>query len=360
MRKHRFFLPIGFIFAGVLILTGGYWSIHHFLPTEATSTIRFQRIRQVTSQMLKEEEDLRFPPLFRNKTNKTERLAFKKKPTELSVKKKKEQWNKLHSFRADGVTIRESKNAYYVLEPKVLFYLNKDKKMDFHSKVKRIWIDVGGNKDSFTNLHFATMKYSHDKPTIHVEFAKKPQDLAVVVIEANVAFYDGLMKIPNIKYVIPCAVPSNGMVRFYHFQGDGCSSIAPPNENLTVPMHDNCKKVIGTTDICSTSLKSIMDMIPEGLEIELCKIDIQGLDLDAAKSAGMHLRRVKIFVIEVQGEMEDGSTDHLLYAHRTGLKAEALQFFEENGYSHEEELSYLNNEALLECNLVFHRIDDDV
>lgn len=41
-----------------------------------------------------------------------------------------------------------------------------------------------------------------------------------------------------------------------------------------------------TDEVCSTTLEAVMDMIPPHLDIELIKIDIQGVDLEAAKSAG--------------------------------------------------------------------------
>ena len=100
-----------------------------------------------------------------------------------------------------------------------------------------------------------------------------------------------------------------------------------------------------------------MEMIPAHLEIELIKIDVQGVDLEAAQSAGKHLRRGKKYVVEIQGGKNDGTRTHLLYEGEQGVKEDAIKFFEANGFKHNEKQSRLNNPSLDEWDVVFDRID---
>ena len=111
--------------------------------------------------------------------------------------------------------------------------------------MKRIWLDLGPAYDSFYEKgHFSYAPWE-GRPSIYDQLIAKPEDLAVIAVEANADFYNRLLSRPNIKYVIPCALPKHGMIRFYHFLEVGCSSSLGPNKKLSVEMpSEACTKVV--------------------------------------------------------------------------------------------------------------------
>lgn len=100
-------------------------------------------------------------------------------------------------------------------------------------------------------------------------------------------------------------------------------------------------------------LSHIIDLIPSHLEIELLKIDAQGMDLEVVQSAGSSLQKIKKIIIEVQDPTEDGRN---MLSKNTATRQEVIDWFDQNGYKMDLERSYLENPAILEWNLAFDRI----
>lgn len=60
-------------------------------------------------------------------------------------------------------------------------------------------------------------------------------------------------------------------------------------------------------------------MIPAQFEIEILKVDAQGVDVDVIKSAGITIRRVKKVIIEVQSRTNSTLVNFLYKGKNTTL-----------------------------------------
>lgn len=153
---------------------------------------------------------------------------------------------------------------------------------------------------------------------------------------------------------IPCVVgPVEGTTAFYHYEGPGCSSVFPPNEDADLALIPPvCNRVRNMEHVCTISLARVIDLIPDHLAIELLKVDAQGFDLEVVKSAGERLHRIDKIIIEAQDETADGRN----MLSRAGVTRQAAtEWLNRNGYVMDLEHSYLENEAIMEWNLAFNR-----
>lgn len=153
---------------------------------------------------------------------------------------------------------------------------------------------------------------------------------------------------------IPCVMGSvEGTMTFYHYEGPGCSSALHRNEDADLGLVQAvCNRIDRIEHVCSISLARIIDLIPEHLDIELVKVDGQGLDLDVVKSAGTRLHKVGKFIIEAQDVVDEGRN---MLSKAAVTRQAAIAWFNKNGYEIDLKRSYLENEAIREWNLAFDR-----
>ena len=251
-----------------------------------------------------------------------------------------------------GLIVDKHQPSFAIMRPQVLYPLSADGKFMIPSDISRVWIDVGADWKSFTNEGGV---YSHPYKlggkNINTEWSNS-NDIFTIAVDANQEYYSALSKLKN-SIAIPCAISSSeGLAEFYHYEGPGCSSILPPNPIASSDkIPDLCKKVKSIERICSISLETVINFIPDHIPIELLKVDAQGIDLSIVKSAKSNLHKLQTVVIETQEPNENKSN---LLSKDTELKSDAIEFFLHHDFIYDEILSYEENKEIKEWNIFFH------
>lgn len=250
-------------------------------------------------------------------------------------------------------------NSFYIGKYSTLslFPLTPSGHIKLPTYVKRVWIDVGANARSFSDTCGVCVRsFFPNRSSLRDEFLSAPKDLQVIAIDANSFFYDSLSKLKNVV-AIPCVLSFvDGFVTFYHYAGDGCSSTLPPNRlaknNDGIPKA--CKDVVRIERICSMTLETILKKIPPNISVELLKVDAQGTDLEVVQSAGTELFRIEKVILEAQEDRKN-DTSHIISLNSDTV-SDAKKWLSSRGFKENKNLSYLENGAVLEWNLVFDRV----
>ena len=139
-------------------------------------------------------------------------------------------------------------------------------------------------------------------------------------------------------------------MKINNFAGPGCTSLLARSDN--VPVLDSnhpCRVVTGTTGVAVLRLDTLLRLIPPSINVEMLKVDAQGVDLAVVQSAGEELSRIGTLIVEVQE-----TTSNLLYKDQLGAVG-TRAWIEENGFRYDADFSYMENPDVQEANYVFRR-----
>ena len=263
-----------------------------------------------------------------------------------------------------GVTIDRSGRRHFVtMIQQEMFLLDKNHYIPMLNTTKRVWIDVGSHATSFlgdAKINRRTYWPNHSFKTLSDEF-KFSEDLFVIAIDPNVKVHADLSKIPRLISIIAAIFSTEGTQLFYEYGGEGCSSLLKPNRNFdhafsSYTWFKPCTEVKETTGTSTIRLESIISLINPRYEIELLKIDAQGVDLEVVKSAGKHLKRIRKIILETQDEVMKNGSSNILYKDANTAKL-TKEWMEDNGYVFNKEQSDIENESISEYNHVYDRSD---
>jgi FkbM family methyltransferase len=177
-------------------------------------------------------------------------------------------------------------------------------------KTKRIWIDVGAH---------------HGERTL--EAAKNDPRLTVFAIEPNIKAAVDIFGCLDNYIVIPMAVSEcDGFSKFYINKWEKASSLLPLNPIGAKSWNGNerleVEKDVVVPTIRIDTFMTLMDI----KEVELLKIDAQGLDYHVILSAGDRINNILKIILEVE------ITTTSVYQ-GSGKKEKIIKFMEENGFA---------------------------
>jgi len=194
--------------------------------------------------------------------------------------------------------------------------------------VQRVWIDLGAYK-----------------LTVSKHALSANGDMAVIAIEPMSEHWTLWPDNPRLIGVPVAISLQRGLLELNVNEADGTNSLLQtvPGEQLDEeterpPSHLSAEFIKGIADKMRTlevrsvpgvRLEDVIERIPPHLSIEFLKIDIQGLDLQALKSAGQHLRRVK----RVQAEIMNLGLYEKDGAESMSSEQEFLDYMESMGFS---------------------------
>jgi hypothetical protein len=289
-----------------------------------------------------------------------------------------------HSFPQGGVGVLGTNKRFVVMQEQEQFPLTPEGYLVLPPSVQRIWVDVGAASQSFMDdCGVCLRSFWKNRESLKKEFTTST-DLFVIAIDANAAYSTSLRRLPR-TIAITAAVslcvisqlvktlplpfrhdPSlaltsfslpptlffstEGTMQLNNFAGPGCSSLLAQSDN--VPAMDSthpCRIVTGTTGVSVLRLDTILRLIPPSINIELLKVDAQGVDLAVVQSAGKELSRIGTLIVEVQE-----TSANLLYKDQQGA-AVTRAWIEGNGFQYDSEFSYMENADVAEANYVFRQ-----
>ena len=205
-----------------------------------------------------------------------------------------------------GVGVESGEVVFHIMQQARLFSLSADGKLNLPPGTRRVWIDIGADWMSFTgnNGVYAKPFFARSFASLHAEaVSPSSADLAFIAVDANDAYLTQLQRLPRTFAITAAVNLVEGTALFKDYAGPGCSSLLPPNERLRaaeMPADHPCRIVTRTRGVAVLRLESLLRLVPDGVRIELVKVDAQGVDLDVAMSAGDQLQRVERFVLEMQ------------------------------------------------------------
>lgn len=145
--------------------------------------------------------------------------------------------------------------------------------------VKRVWIDVGAYKLRVTR------RAMRDNP-----------DLAIIAIEPMHEHWQGWPDNPRVIGVPVAISLERGMLEFNLNETDGTNSLLKTKKG---GVFEAVMVTVDTRQVPGVRLEDVIERIPEDVTIGFVKTDIQGMDLQALKSAGERLRRVERVQTEI-------------------------------------------------------------
>lgn len=146
--------------------------------------------------------------------------------------------------------------------------------------VRRVWIDVGAYKLTVTKKALS-----------------RSRDLAIIAIEPMSEHWNTWPKNPRVIGVPVAISLQRGMLEFNVNAADGTNSLLETRPGSLLA--DSAMRTVETRRVPGVRLEDVLERIPRDLPIDFLKTDIQGMDLQALKSAGPHLRRVKRVQTEI-------------------------------------------------------------
>ena len=260
-----------------------------------------------------------------------------------------------------GISVLNKNQKHFVtMIQKQMFTLNDQGYIPFPDTIKRVWIDVGSHADTFLGESLAmNTNYwpNRSKMSLKDELIAS-HDLYVIAIDPNINFYEPLSKIPRVIPITAAIFPIEGTQVFYEYAGDGCSSLLEPNSKIDASLSryewfQPCTKVKKITGVSTLRLETVLSVIDPRLNVELLKVDAQGVDLDAVKSGGKQLKRISKIIIEVQADQSNNKTSNMLYTN-SNTANDVRKWMSENGFLYDEKQSIVENKAIEEYNYVFN------
>lgn len=157
--------------------------------------------------------------------------------------------------------------------------LGEDGYFAFPEAVRRVSVDVGAYELKVTKGHLIK------------------RDIGVVAIEPMSERWDSWPKDPRVIGVPVAISLERGTLDFNVNVSHGTSSLLKTMPGTA--FSDEVMKTVEVRRVPAVRLEDVLERIPPDLKIWFLKTDIQGLDLQALKSAGEHLRRVRRVRVEI-------------------------------------------------------------
>lgn len=200
----------------------------------------------------------------------------------------------------------------------------------FPEHVRSVWINVG----------------PHKSPII------PPEGFGLVLVEPNYGIYKKLVERfdgDKDKIIINAAISNDVGVARFGVMGPGGQS-----GSLSKPKDPTRKwaKEVDRFFVPVLTLRHILDMIPANITIEFLKTDMQGHDLNAIKSAGESLKRVRKSLHEVSADGKE------TYADTDNFKSSWFEYMEKMKFDNEWCKKNFKDKNLLELDCQF--INSDV
>ena len=224
----------------------------------------------------------------------------------------------------------------------------------FPKSAKRVWIDVGSDWTTFTSRSLEVwpgLKWSYGRSSAR-EFIES-RDLYAIAIDANKLYFRELSRFRRVLPIFGAVTEADGEILFNHYVAPGASSVLYPGASaLGSPgIPDSCTQILYSETVPSYRLDTILRKIPKNLVIEFLKVDTQGNDLKVVQSAGVELQRVMRVMLEVQ-DTRDGNPD---FYKDQDTYTDAVDFMASEGFWLNHALSWMENNAANEWNLVFDK-----
>ena len=156
--------------------------------------------------------------------------------------------------------------------------LGPDGRFRLPPRVRRVWIDVGAH-------HLETTREELDKP-----------ELALIAVEP---LEEAWKHWPDRARLIALPVALSTERRWLDFhvnESDATSSLLKTVAGNVVP---DQTRTVETRKVPALRLADVLERVPDGVDIEYLKTDVQGHDLQVLRSAGDHIRRVGRIRVEV-------------------------------------------------------------
>jgi len=176
--------------------------------------------------------------------------------------------------------------------------------------VERVWIDLGAYKLTVTG-----------------EALSRNDDLAIIAIEPMFEHWETWPKNPRLIGVPAAISLERGMLEFNANEADGTNSLLETKPGTRFA--DNVMRTVEVRSVPSVRLEDVLERIPRDLPIDFLKTDIQGMDLQALKSAGAQLQRVK----RVQTEIINSALYEKSGPESMSTEQEFLDYMKSMGFS---------------------------
>ena len=158
--------------------------------------------------------------------------------------------------------------------------IRKDGFFAFPKNIRRVWVDVGAYK----------LKVSKGA-------LKRDPDLAVIAIEPVAEHWKTWPDDPRVIGVPVAISLERGVLDLNMNEADGTNSLLKTQPGSLFAK--TVQKTIAVRRVPAVRLGDVLERIPAHISVEFLKTDIQGLDLQALKSAGDQILRVKRIQTEI-------------------------------------------------------------
>ena len=158
--------------------------------------------------------------------------------------------------------------------------IRKDGFFDFPRNIRRVWVDVGAYK-----LRVSKGALAADP------------DLAVVAIEPVAEHWKTWPNDPRVIGVPVAISLERGVLELNMNESDGTNSLLKTQPGSL--FENSGQRTVEVRRVPAVLLEDVLERIPAHISVEFLKTDIQGLDLQALKSAGDQILRVKRIQTEI-------------------------------------------------------------
>jgi FkbM family methyltransferase len=205
--------------------------------------------------------------------------------------------------------------------------LGPDGRFQLPPRVRRVWIDVGAHRLETTRAQLEN------------------RDLALIAVEP----LEGAWKHwPDRARLIalPVALSTErGWLDFHVNESDATSSLLKTVPGNVVP---ELTRTVETRKVPALRLEDVLERVPEGVDIEYLKTDVQGHDLQVLRSAGDHIRRVgRIRVEVINTPIYEGSGEW-----KPGTEEEFVRHLAQHGFEFEKDSSIRGERLWLDKSFV--------
>lgn len=157
-----------------------------------------------------------------------------------------------------------------------------DGRFAFPGQVTRVWVDVGAHLLETTG-----------------DALKSEANLGLVAVEPQAQCWLKWPDSPRLAALPVALFLVRGTMDFHVNADDQTSSLAPSVSEKQAKALDKSMKTVEVRKVPVLRLEDVLAAVPEDLEIEYLKTDVQGVDLQVIQSAGEQLRRVRRVRVEV-------------------------------------------------------------
>ena len=205
--------------------------------------------------------------------------------------------------------------------------LGPDGRFQLPARVRRAWIDVGAH-------HLETTREQLENP-----------DLALIAVEPLEGAWQHWPDRTRL-IALPVALSTErGWLDFHVNESDATSSLLKTVPGNVVPEHT---RTVETRKVPALRLEDVLERVPDGIDIEYLKTDVQGHDLQVLRSAGDQIRRVgRIRVEVINTAIYEGSGEW-----KPGTEEDFVRHLAQHGFAFEEDSSIRGQRLWLDKSFV--------